>query len=730
MSDDFPHKAGQRRRVESPVHKEAALLEGINRVLREALVCRTDEQVARACLAVAEELTDSAFGFIGEVNDAGRFDTIALSDPGWDACRMPKGDAIRLIKDMEIRGIWGQVIRRRESLIANDPASHPERVGIPEGHPAVLSFLGVPLKQEERTIGMIAVANKEAGYDAADREALETLSVAFAEALMRKRAEVALREHREHLAELVKLRTEELARRNDELRREIAERRRVEEALRREEEHFRALTESTSDWIWEVDENGVYTYASPKVRDILGYEPEEVIGKTPFDIMPEDEAQRVAEEFREVAAAAKPFAGLENTNRRKDGRLVVLESSGVPMFDADGRLRGYRGIDRDVTARKLTEVALRESEERFRSLAENAYDAISIMDYDVKTRKRRLVYCNDRYVEMSGYTRQQLEGVDDIAQLQITSGAEDDRLFDRLLEEGLPSRGTGSWRRPDGRENVFEWTGVRFEAGGKVRVIGIDRDITDQRRTEAKLNATLEELKRSNRELEQFAYVASHDLQEPLRTVTSFIQLLKQRYEGRLDSDADEFIGFVVDGVGRMRQLINDLLTYSRVQTRGGEFAPTDSGAVMEQTLVDLKAGIVDSGAVVTCDPLPTVLADVAQLRQLFQNLVGNAIKFRGQQPPRVHVSAEPRGDEWVFSVRDNGIGIASQYNERIFQIFQRLHTRSEYKGTGIGLAVCRRIVERHGGRIWVESEPGKGSSFFFTLPNRAATRHGERKTG
>jgi len=724
MSDDFPHEA------ESAVHRQAALLEGINRVLREALVCRTDEEVARACLAVAEELTNSKFGFIGEVNETGRFDTMALSDPGWDACRMPKGDAIRLLKDMEIRGIWGQVVRREQSLIANDPAGHPERVGVPEGHPTLLSFLGVPLKQKERTIGVIAVANKEPGYDADDREALETLSVAFVEALMRKRAEVALREHREHLAELVKLRTEELATRNEQLRREIAERRRVEEALRREEEHFRALTESTSDWIWEVDENGVYTYVSPKVTDFLGYEPEEVIGKTPFDLMPEDEAQRVAEEFRRLAAAAKPFASLENTNRHKDGRLVVLESSGVPVFDADGELRGYRGIDRDVTFRKLTEAALRESEERFRSFAENAYDGISIMDYDAKTRKRRLIYCNDRYVEMSGYTREQIESVEDIAQLQVASGAQDERLFEHLLEEGLPSRGTGSWRRPDGRENIFEWTGVRFEAGDEVRVIGIDRDITDQRRTEAKLNSTLEELKRSNRELEQFAYVASHDLQEPLRSVTSFIQLLQRRYEGRLDSDADEFIGFVVGGARRMQQLINDLLTYSRVQTRGREFAPTDCNAVLEQTLVDLKAGLDESNAVVTHDPLPSVVVDEAQLGQLFLNLVGNAIKFRGQGPPRVHVSVEPKGNEWVFSVRDNGIGIEPQYNERIFQIFQRLHTRSEYKGTGIGLAVCRKIVERHGGQIRVESEPGKGSTFFFALPKRGATRHGERKTG
>jgi PAS domain S-box-containing protein len=227
-----------------------------------------------------------------------------------------------------------------------------------------------------------------------------------------------------------------------------------------------------------------------------------------------------------------------------------------------------------------------------------------------------------------------------------------------------------------------------------------------------------EALARSNTELDQYAYVISHDLQEPLRTVTNWLHLLEKRYRGEMDEKADKYIDHAVDGAERMQEMINALLELSRVGTRGEAPAPTDVEAVIERTLKVLKRAIEETEAEVTHDPLPTVMADEAQLAQVFQNLIANAIKFRREGvPPRVHISAEQRGDEWMFSVADNGIGIDPDQAERIFQIFQRLHTREEYEGTGIGLALCKRIVERHGGRIWVESEPGTGSTFYFTLP-------------
>ena len=242
-------------------------------------------------------------------------------------------------------------------------------------------------------------------------------------------------------------------------------------------------------------------------------------------------------------------------------------------------------------------------------------------------------------------------------------------------------------------------------------------DITERKQAEADLQRTLTDLERSNQELEQFAYVASHDLQEPLRMVASYTQLLAQRYEGQLDDRAKKYIHYAVDGAIRMQTLINDLLAYSRAGSRAKPLEPTDSAAVFAMAQRNLAAMIEENQAIITNDALPTVPADASQLVLVFQNLLANAIKFRGHDQPRIHVSAQDRQDEWVFTIRDNGIGIEARHAERIFVLFQRLHTREEYPGTGIGLAVCQRIVERHGGNIRFESQPGIGTTFFFSLP-------------
>ncbi len=243
--------------------------------------------------------------------------------------------------------------------------------------------------------------------------------------------------------------------------------------------------------------------------------------------------------------------------------------------------------------------------------------------------------------------------------------------------------------------------------------------IIQRKEAEAALTRRTEQLARSNAELEQFAYVASHDLQEPLRMVSGYVKMLERRYKGQLDDDADDFIHFAVDGAERMAVLINDLLAYSRVTRRGKAFEPTDCETVMDEVLSNLEVAVTETGATVTHDPLPTVVADEVQLGRLLRNLIGNAIKYHGEAPPKVHVSAEQTGGGWQFAVRDNGIGIEPQYHQRIFAIFQRLHARDEYEGTGIGLAIAKKIVERHGGRIWMESEPGTGSTFYFTIPQR-----------
>jgi PAS domain S-box-containing protein len=264
---------------------------------------------------------------------------------------------------------------------------------------------------------------------------------------------------------------------------------------------------------------------------------------------------------------------------------------------------------------------------------------------------------------------------------------------------------------------------VRDRRGKIIGMQMVANDVTARKQAEAILERQAEELTRSNTELKQFAYVASHDLQEPLRMMASFAQLLAERYKGELDPDADEFIDYIVDGAARMQRLINDLLSYSRVGRRDLEFTAIDCTAVVETVCANLRAAIEESGAVVITDALPVVMGDETQLVQLFQNLLGNAIKFRDEKPVLIYIGAERCGDDWLFHVRDNGIGIEPQYVERIFLIFQRLHGRSQYPGTGIGLAIAKKIVEHHAGRIWVESEAGKGSTFYFTLPARELDR-------
>ncbi|MCH7554012.1 MAG: hypothetical protein IIC82_08460 [Chloroflexi bacterium] len=246
--------------------------------------------------------------------------------------------------------------------------------------------------------------------------------------------------------------------------------------------------------------------------------------------------------------------------------------------------------------------------------------------------------------------------------------------------------------------------------------MGARKTAGDNRTLATALEHYNEELRSSNEELQQFAYVASHDLQEPLRMVASYNQLLARRYADKLDQEANDFINYSVDGAKRMQVLLNDLLEFSRVGSKGKDLEPTECGPVLAAVLTDLQIAITDANAEVTHDELPWVMADAVQLRQLFQNLINNAMKFRGDQAPRIHLSATLGNGEWTFSVRDNGIGIDPKYFDRIFVLFKRLHTREEYPGTGIGLAICRKIVQKHGGKMWVESAPGEGATFFFTL--------------
>jgi signal transduction histidine kinase/CHASE3 domain sensor protein len=351
----------------------------------------------------------------------------------------------------------------------------------------------------------------------------------------------------------------------------------------------------------------------------------------------------------------------------------------------------------------------------------------------------RVTFANPAAAHMVGLTEEAL--IEQVAApwieptaVTVSSGQDDDGIeqvtgddlavrpppISAALDLGTVETGIGDLLRAgDGSRLPVEYACAPIRDGGEiVGAVLTFRDVTARRAAERALEARARDLARSNADLEQFAYVASHDLQEPLRAVVSYLQLLERRYGAQLDERAEKYIGYAVDGGRRMQTLITDLLTYSRVGRRDLEIEPVDLDVVLDRVQASLRVSIEESGATIARDPLPTVDGDVTQLTQLFQNLIANAIKFRAESVPDIHVSAERQPDTWLFSVRDNGIGIAPEYHERVFVLFQRLHGRDEYSGTGIGLAICKKIVERHGGTIWVEATPGGGSTFRFTIPD------------
>ncbi|MCK5561724.1 MAG: PAS domain S-box protein, partial [Thermoplasmata archaeon] len=378
----------------------------------------------------------------------------------------------------------------------------------------------------------------------------------------------------------------------------------------------------------------------------------------------------------------------------------------------DEKMIGLQGIARDITDRKLVEEALRESEEKYRTLMDNISDIVVEIDS-----QGHLTYVSPQIYDVFGFKPDEVVGKNMYEFIHPDDLEKTIEVTEEAIQGGKLLRFEYRSKHKAGHYVNQSGIGRIIKKNGDFKIVGVLRDITDKKRAEEDLNRTLAELERSNKELEQFAYIASHDLQEPIRMVASYLQLLERRYKDKLDLEAHEFIDFAVDGAKRMQYLINDLLAYSRVSTKGKEFRPTNAEDILNQVLSDLGLMIEDSGASVTHDKLPLLQADDAQLGQIFQNLLGNSLRFHGKESPQVHVSADKQDNEWIFSVKDNGIGIDPQYGDRPFMIFQQLHTMDEYPGTGIGLAVCKRIVERHKGRIWFDSEPGKGTTFYFSIP-------------
>lgn len=608
---------------------------------------------------------------------------------------------------------------------------------------------------------------------------------------------------------------------NADLSREIAERRRAEETLRDREAFFRDVLEHQTDLIHRFRPDTTMVYVNPAFAAFMGMAAEELVGQRWDEMLPAQERDSVLAPFRDVTPE-HAISVQENAVPLRDGTVRWVRWTNRAFFAEDGTVSHFQSTGRDITEQREAEAALRESEEKYRKLFNNAIDAVCIFDLET----HRLLDINAAYTRMYGYSREEAlelttedisaepestkeaiehsEEVGDVLvplrnhrkkdgtvfQVELSAGpftwkgrqvmfaiardvTERNRLREQLererdnlrnilssMDDGVyivnqayeiqyinpvierafgPIDGRKCYAYFHDREEVCPWclnqqvfrgesvhwewhsnkTGRDYDLfdtplvnpDGSISKLEFFHDITERKAVE-------DNLRRSNRDLQQFAYAASHDLNEPLNLIAGYIHLLADRYREKLDEEGDEFIGYVEEGAERMKALVRDILAFSRVETKGRPFEATEIGGVVDEAIANIRHRIEEHVATVTRDALPLGYGDRTQLVSLFQNLIGNAVKFRKKDTqPQVHVGIENQGGKTVFFVRDNGIGIEAKQFEKIFEIFQRLNPRHEYPGTGIGLALCQRIVERHGGRIWVESTPGEGSTFLFTLP-------------
>jgi PAS domain S-box-containing protein len=494
-----------------------------------------------------------------------------------------------------------------------------------------------------------------------------------------------------------------------------------EEKLEQQERSNEELLELTYDAIMVRNlTDGTIRYWNRGAQDLYGFSSEEAIGRKSHELL-KTQFPTALEEIEKEAPAVGHWEG-ELIQTTKDGRQLIVASRWRFKADINGHLSSI--METDITERKRNEEEiLRAKEEKIEQqersneeLLELTYDAIMVRNLTDGT----IRYWNRGAQELYGFTSEEAIGrkSHELLKTQFPTALEE-------IEKEAPA--VGHWEgevtqtTKDGRRLIVasRW---RFKADLNGHLSSImETDITERKQNEETIlkakEDKLAELLRSNEELQQFAYVCSHDLQEPLRVISTFSQLLSNRYKGKLDNKADTFIDFVVEAAKRMQDLINGLLVFSRIQSHIQEFSPLETAKALEMATANLQLVIAETGAKVTIESLPTIKGDTPQFMQLFQNLLANALKFRSTEQPLIHVSASRQGDSWKFAVKDNGVGLEMQHAERIFVIFQRLHRKEDYPGSGLGLAVCRRIVNRHGGRIWAESVPGTGTTFYFTIP-------------
>ncbi|MBI2239936.1 MAG: PAS domain S-box protein [Magnetospirillum gryphiswaldense] len=484
--------------------------------------------------------------------------------------------------------------------------------------------------------------------------------------------------------------------------------------LSEREARFREYSEVNSDWFWETDQDERYVFLSESFEQITGRSPLTLLGKRRWDLgtaKMEVDAEMWQSHLEDLSAH-RPFRDFKYWIEADDGHPCWIKESGVPRFDPSGGFLGYRGTGSDIT----TAMQNAHRMHMLTRAVEQSPVSVVITDLD-----RSIQYVNPKFLEATGYSQDEVIGQKPSL---LKSGLTPEDHYQDLtatLEQGEQWRGEFVNRRKDG-SLYWEQASIqpiRNLEGKVTNYLGIKLDITQRKQAEERHQALLDELKRSNQDLEQFAYVASHDLKQPLRQISSFATLLERRLGDKAEGEVRDYLNYLTDGAKRMQSLVNDLLDYSRVSHRPLHNDSVDMNQAAAAALSLLQGAVAESGAQVECDTLPAVRGDRSQIEHLLQNLIGNAVKYRAVgRVPHIRVACDAQG---VFSVSDNGIGIPSEQADRVFMIFQRLHAAQAYEGTGIGLAVCRKIVERHGGRIWLESAgEGQGTTFFFTLPGPA----------
>jgi len=517
--------------------------------------------------------------------------------------------------------------------------------------------------------------------------------------------------------------------------RDISKRKAVRKTLQESEERFRQIAESSGEFIWEVDVNGLYTYANPVVEEILGYRPDELIGKKYFyDFFHPDVRDALKKAAFEVFAQKKVFRTFINPNLHKNGNTVIFETSGLPIIDNRGDLLGYRGSDRDISERKKAEVTLWESQERYRALVDNAVLGIAVMDTNY-----RIIMVNSRFADLFKKSAGDFVGKYCFREFEKREAVCPHCPGKRAMVSGKTEEVETQGVRDDGSSIYVHNRAAPFFGSDAVLkgFIEMVEDIDARKKTEEEIRRLNEELEQrilqrtaqleaTNKELESFSYSVSHDLRAPLRAITGFSSMLLEDHADKLDDEGKRLLNVVKDSTLNMNALIDDLLTLSRIGRKEIEHSKIDMDKLAETVFDEIKATVPEREIQSVIKPLPPVYGDQGLLHQVFSNLLFNAIKFtRSRENAIVEAGGYIEGPENVYYVKDNGVGFDMQYKDRLFSAFQRLHSGEEFEGTGIGLAIVQRIINRHGGRIWAEGKENKGATFYFTLPSEEVDRNG-----